>query len=658
MERKKNPIQTPILIFMFLVTFTTSCNSLSKKDSLPENEEEVVEQMEILASNDESKHMEAIKSLENAIKNNPELAKNEEIQKKGKKLFKTISATCTYSIEEPKTEAFAVEGYSEPVKLNLDCKELDSGTIVPIELKAVDSVRFQSEFKIPTPEIKMKPKNKESVSFLVNALSMNKTQNKIKILGGSFYDDEIENILSKFGVELNRTIIIENNEYAFQNTPIKFSSEYARYVDRLKGISLVSKIGSERMEVAIGNSGAFTFGANSKNESMDLLYGHPNNIYSDDMGTSFVSIYCDGKIVRFNELEKISVTKKTNEEVILTGKLEDREIYFEEIFTQRPDDTIRLGLRAINKEDKSASIGFRILLDTWAGRNDGVPFTMPGSSGKQVVFDKEVRFTPITTSIWETYDVDGDGEVFLRGIYLGDGVTPPDELIFSNWQSSFDTDWNYEIRPEVSVTGDSSVIAFWKPRTISPNDSILVSSDYGYVERKTGINFELKDEKKGSAYLHFDLNSQGENEFRFSLESDKGKISSEFPDNKIQFTNDSKPRVQRSFLLNLFGEGEMKLTLKDEKTGKVYEFIAKLSSESRGASPKLWNNSFQYPVVYLSDETGLKLRAVLRDKFSNQIITTGVMKENAKKDGKYFYEALLEVNNLEGNYLTEIEEIE
>lgn len=421
------------------------------------------------------------------------------------------------------------------------------------------------------------------------------------------------------------------------------------------------RVKDEKMEVAVSRDGHFTFGMVRQGENLDLLFGHPNGKYSNRIGTSFTTIRCNGRDYLFSELEirkqsffplkkQIQIQVKIpNTPVLITQKISS--------FIGKKDRFI-LSYIFENRSKEPIEIGLRLLLDTFAGSNDGVPFTIPGSSHQsQIVFQKEVEFTSISSPIWETYEQKG-GFVFLRNIMIGNGLTPPDKVVFASWKKAHNTIWNYKIDSEVHVLGDSSVIKWWQPRMLLPDSHLEIATAFEYTIKQEGVSVDLQDSATGFGYLNLlkKNTSQQPIKVKYTIQSSDVKVFSHTGMMHFDFPIPPGATLNRTLPLNLSGSGNVTLNIteNDGHQKKQFDIQLNLDKDDKGVSAPIWKSSSNYPIEYLADSKNMQLLALAKFPNSQKVFKQVEMHRGKKRGKKYVYHANIPLHKYRGELDIEI----
>lgn len=622
----------------------------------------VIDAFQILAAPEAGKDYAALAKIEAALAKNPAISSDPELRAKAKNLFgsKGFEITCDFKIEEPNESSYVMSGFSSPVQVVPDCA--GSQNTVSIELVSEKQVRFKSNESDSDTELKIDLKNKEKNPIYVTALSVKPEENGIRFRAANRYFPRLLENLKKFGVSPENKLIANPARYQFQNRPVAFSRNYEETRDLFFIPDSVNSLKAKNMELSVAPNGIFSMGVEKDGEIMDLIYGHPNGAYSDSMGSTYSTIYVDGNTYKFNQLDSIVFKTANKSEIIAEGKIPGKNITVQQTTVKKSskENTMLLKYRIINNTSSEISAGVRVLLDTWAGTNDGVPFSIPGVTGKDnTVYENELKFTPNASPVWETYDPNADGIVFLRNTMVGDGLTPPDEVAFASWPSANSSEWEYVTSPERKVTGDSGILSWWNPRKVSSGKELSIATEYSFSSKVSGVNLELVDREKGKAYISLERKNEGIEPItlKYTLSAVGGKILSDSANNSFSFDLKEEERLSRMIPVTIAGNGDVDVTVNetDGKTTKSYPF--KVNITGKGASPSIWSSQ-KYPINYTDARAGLKLKGILINKETGKEIGSTMLAEERISDGQSSYSGLVDTGSFTGSAKVQIEEID
>jgi hypothetical protein len=141
-------------------------------------------------------------------------------------------------------------------------------------------------------------------------------------------------------------------------------------------------------------------------------------------------------------------------------------------------DTCLIRYKITNQDTKPHDVGFRFLLDTFIGANDGTPFTIPGSPGlvqspQQFKDDK----VPDYIQALETFDLKNPGTIAHLNLKLGDRYEPPSRVELTHFPGA-DRRLQYDI-PLRNFDGDSAIVLYWKSEPLAPGKSRELGFTYG-----------------------------------------------------------------------------------------------------------------------------------------------------------------------------------
>ncbi|HZT80827.1 MAG TPA: hypothetical protein VFA26_11415, partial [Gemmataceae bacterium] len=170
-------------------------------------------------------------------------------------------------------------------------------------------------------------------------------------------------------------------------------------------------------------------------------------------------------------------------------------------------DTCRVRYLIENFEDQggpSRTVGLRMVLDTFIGANDGVPFVIPGEKG---LCDTQKEFqgdrVPDFIQAQENDRLDDPGTVAQVQFRIGGQVEPPARVTLGAWpdpQLSFPgrpqpwlAQWDVPVlpirekarqlagrlQPGEIVPPDSAVVMYWPEKPIKPGEKREVGFSYG-----------------------------------------------------------------------------------------------------------------------------------------------------------------------------------
>lgn len=164
-------------------------------------------------------------------------------------------------------------------------------------------------------------------------------------------------------------------------------------------------------------------------------------------------------------------------------------------------DTVLVHYTLENRSTVPHTVGLRVMIDTFIGGNDGVPFTIPGQPGlldtKQDFPEKDI---PQYIQALEFPDLEKPGTVAhmgLKGFRLpGVQLDPIEKLRICRWPGS-EARWDW---PPLAINDnsdggrdkDSCVVLFWNARKLNPKERRDMAFTYGLNKISTTGKFGSK----------------------------------------------------------------------------------------------------------------------------------------------------------------------
>ena len=144
--------------------------------------------------------------------------------------------------------------------------------------------------------------------------------------------------------------------------------------------------------------------------------------------------------------------------------------------TSRRMDAVRVTCVLTNITLKDCTAGLRVMLDSYIGDNDGVPFIVPGSEG---IVTSPVSYrgdkVPDFVRALEKPDLVNPGVIVDIGLRPGEGERPS-EVILTHWPGS-NAEWDYDRTNPFG--SDSAVGLYYEPRPLKPRQTRTISFTYG-----------------------------------------------------------------------------------------------------------------------------------------------------------------------------------
>lgn len=144
-------------------------------------------------------------------------------------------------------------------------------------------------------------------------------------------------------------------------------------------------------------------------------------------------------------------------------------------------DTIKITTIIRNPTYDPHRVGIRQVIDTLLGSNDASPFKVGDES---ITYEHILQGMSIP-EYWIAYDSLEDPGVVARGTLVGERLTAPDRLVFSNWGKLADNVWDAPFNYGQSFQRadesdmDSAIALYWDEVTVAPGGELQYSTEYG-----------------------------------------------------------------------------------------------------------------------------------------------------------------------------------
>jgi hypothetical protein len=229
-----------------------------------------------------------------------------------------------------------------------------------------------------------------------------------------------------------------------------------------------------------GKFGMFTKTGNPDDPRDDLQL----MTYSENGRTNSTRVSVDGSTPNYAESEGTMVV--THHFNAADSQYQSAWKYRNVVFTQtvklvpgyvsRRLDTAQVTLLAKNEDTQSHQVGARYLIDTYIGRNDGVPFIV---AGKQSLIQDATTFqgpeAPHFIRALQNADLQTPGVIVDIG-FRCPNAERPDEVILSHWPGH-EAVWNYDRTTPLGQ--DSAAGMFYDPITLAAGESRTMGFTYG-----------------------------------------------------------------------------------------------------------------------------------------------------------------------------------
>lgn len=144
-------------------------------------------------------------------------------------------------------------------------------------------------------------------------------------------------------------------------------------------------------------------------------------------------------------------------------------------------DTVLIYYQATNYGTVAQKVALRILLDTYIGKNDGVPFTVPGEKGfvtKQAEYRGEAipDYLEMVENPEDSKDAGTIARIGLKGISWGEvDLLEPERVRICRFPGA-QIKWDWE--PE-DMSEDSCVAVYWPEQELGPRKTMQMAMTYG-----------------------------------------------------------------------------------------------------------------------------------------------------------------------------------
>jgi hypothetical protein len=150
-------------------------------------------------------------------------------------------------------------------------------------------------------------------------------------------------------------------------------------------------------------------------------------------------------------------------------------------------DTVLVRYIIVNNSNLPRQVGLRVMLDTFIGANDGVPFRIPGrSTFLETKEDFDQKQIPDYVQAWEKADLKHPGTVAhlgLKGIEIGGvSVEPMEMMRICRWPGNSEIRWKWDpeaINQPPDKPKDSCVVLYWAERKMEPKERRDMAFTYG-----------------------------------------------------------------------------------------------------------------------------------------------------------------------------------
>jgi len=233
------------------------------------------------------------------------------------------------------------------------------------------------------------------------------------------------------------------------------------------------------LRIAVNNTdGRFTIGTSL---GKSLLFGFPNE-GATSHAHFFVNDSICGTYLNDGGMHPTSATV-TLSPMISAGSIVSRYIVDGIEFTQRltptywgDNPTVLVEYTAVNTTAVAKQVGVLLFLDTMIGDNDYAPIAT-----EYGYFAVEREFiSPDIPTYWQAFESSPwqpPDSLIGGGVLVGGSAVPPDRVVFGDFWSMHNVDWNYTLTGE--PYSDSAVLFRWDAGPLAPGASRRMATYYG-----------------------------------------------------------------------------------------------------------------------------------------------------------------------------------
>lgn len=587
----------------------------------------------------------AAELVRSAFESQPELSSDAKLKARYQAIVARLrgSAHCSLSITEPPGEIYISTGYPVPALAKAACGGTNLGVHFAVRIAAADKVRFGSA-EIST----IKPVFAETRAEIpVSELSTKREENGIRFSAEPRFAETFRALLP-LGAQPALSFTVTPAEYTLRKVPVYFSADYERLAQGATPSAPWRTLRGKETEATVGMNGQFTMGGTRNGEPYDMVFGHPNGKYSDGIWSSYLTLNVNGNLYRFDKLPQQKRGESDDHKTLrIEADIPPENVSVVVTMQAAEKENYDLGIEVKNNSGETKKIGMRYLIDTWAGKTDGVPFITPAAAGELTLHTKEFKFTPVYSTIWETVDAGGDGYVYLRNTLNGPGLVAPDQLAFVQWGSAYRSEWDYPVSAEKTILGDSAALLWWQPRPVENGGTRRVATRFGVFQRKEKTFVDVQDAKSGFGYVYIERENPTAQPKKIRLEVESPDAELQLPAGKTQeFNLAPKQRLVRAIPVSVAGNGKKTVTIKEYEDGATTPRVSTLHFElsvdnGHSANVPVWMNTRPYPVRFVANKPDRKLRCRVKAADGLRVIGEGnlnLMRGDATK-GEHIYGA-------------------
>ena len=146
-------------------------------------------------------------------------------------------------------------------------------------------------------------------------------------------------------------------------------------------------------------------------------------------------------------------------------------------------DSVLIEYQITNTDTKTHTLGARIMLDTWLGKNDGAPFRM----GDTIIANEQRYEGTHIIDFWQAFDQLDHPTIIGQGLLSSKqlNLSAPDKVTFTNWGIAADYPWDipYQAKRSFVRSGeddqDTAIVMTWNPLQLAPQQTRIIRTVYG-----------------------------------------------------------------------------------------------------------------------------------------------------------------------------------
>jgi hypothetical protein len=445
------------------------------------------------------------------------------------------SAPVSLKLEHPAGKGYAGTGYDLPFAVSL----AQGRSVLRAEYEVISSIALTvgankyEHRRLPCALFQGPAARTE---FYVNSIGAAAGDVAVRV---SMRDYEKRSALFSAAWNVSLDSILPQAKVELKNIAVEVSAAYAKG-DSLKknaSVTLENKV----MSLKAAENGQFTIGGFIGEDAADFMYGHPNGKLADGIWSSYISISVNGTIYRLDKLPGQVTANVDGKKLVKVSNTEDGKIQITQTLTfTEGNNGARIELTFKNLDPDAAHVvGARLLLDTWAVKNDGVPFRLPvraadGKYGPGELITAETEFSGLDTPYFLVSEEGAGEKLVLRGDFNVPGAMVPERVVLAAWERAYNSEWQYVADKKIPVIHDSAVLVYYNPRKIEAGRELTVAMNYGRDTIRDNIVMPSVIRSQSSSFVC------AVGYYNDTLVEQKPRIELVLSDNRLRFADDSQ----------------------------------------------------------------------------------------------------------------------